>query len=274
MLKPSIHSRTYLYWLVSCTIFLSGCAGTKQLTVDTSRFPVPIINKADLAVGLYLDKELMQYQHKETIEKKGTWEVNIGPAQQTLFENLSTGLFRYHELVAKTSAPQLDAVLKPTITEVQFSLPSQTRSNYYEVWIRYEFQLFDPQGGLVGNWSLPAYGKANKNNFGSKSVGLQEAALSACRDAMAFFSINFSKEPTVYNWLSQGQPLMPKPQVVSKEPSASDGKEPSASDGKEPSASDGKEPSASDVKEPSASEAKEPSANKTENPPKDKEPSA
>ena len=199
-------------------VALAACAGTKRLNVDASRFPIPVMQKQALNLGIHLDEALISYVHTETIEKKGTWEVSLGPAQTTLFSNLAVGVFEQHELIQSDHAAHLDAVLKPSIHEVQFSLPSQTRSDYYEVWIRYGFKLFDPQGGLVDEWKLPAYGKANKNNFGSKSVGLQEAALAACRDAMAFFSINFAKEPAIIKWLQAGQPLMPKPPPVVKTP--------------------------------------------------------
>ena len=150
------------------------------------------------------------FTHKETIEKKGSWEVSLGPAQRQLFGNLATGVFQNYRFVEglNVEAP-LDGVLKPTIAEVQFALPSQTRSDYYEVWIRYEFQLFDRQGNPVGGWKLPAYGKASNKNHGSSASGLQAAAMAACRDAMAFFSINFSREPVVRKWISAGKPLMP-----------------------------------------------------------------
>lgn len=194
----------------SCVVgLLMACAGTKTLQVDASRFPVPLMSQSPVSLGVHLDDTINSFVHTETIEKKGTWEVVLGPVQQTLFANLSSGVFEAYEFVDDTRAPHLDGVLRPIIKEVQFSLPSQTRSNYYEVWIRYDFELYDREGGLLGQWSLPAYGKANKNNFGSKSVGLQEAALAACRDAMAFFSINFAKEPVVYQWMSAGKPLAP-----------------------------------------------------------------
>ncbi|MEM9624095.1 MAG: hypothetical protein AAF993_20825 [Pseudomonadota bacterium] len=184
---------------------LSGCAGTQVLEVEPGRFPVPLMQKAPVNLGVYLNEELTTYVHKETIEKKGDFEVAVGPAQSQLFSNLATGVFQGYELVDSPVAEHLDGVLQPVITELQFSLPSQTRSDYYEIWIRYQFRLFDSAGALIGEWNLPAYGKANKADHGSKA-GLEEAALAACRDAMAFFSINFTREPVVSKWLAAGKP--------------------------------------------------------------------
>ncbi len=196
--------------LLTC-LLLGACTGTKRAAVEGA-FPIPLMAKTPVNLGIYLDEELVAYEHKETIEKKGQWEVSIGPAQPALFENLATGVFESHTFVATNviDAPW-DGVLKPTIKEVQFSLPDQTRSNYYEVWIRYQFQLFDRKGGLLGEWQLPAYGKASNKNHGSATTGLQAAAMAACRDAMAFFSINFNREPAIRQWLAAGKPLAPAP---------------------------------------------------------------
>jgi hypothetical protein len=206
--------------LFICLIFFSGCAGTKQLAIDTT-FPIPVIEKAPVSLGIFLDDTLINYAHKETIDQSGAWEVQIGQAQTQLFTNLATGLFENYVFVSgNTAAAPLDGVLKPSITDVQFSVPAQTRSDYYEVWVRYEFALYD----RTGSWKLPAYGKASKNNHGSSSDGLQAAAIAACRDAMAFFSINFSREPVVQKWIAAGKPSQPAPVMATESPAVeSDG---------------------------------------------------
>jgi len=217
-------ARAGAFSLLAAVIALLGaCAGTKHLEIEGT-FPIPLIQKSPVNLGIHLDDALVTYIHTEAIDKKGEWEVSIGPAQQQLFNNLATGVFEGHTFVDGVIAEApLDGVLRPTITEVQFSLPSQTRSNYYEVWIRYDFQLYDRAGNLVGGWKLPAYGKASKKNYGSASNGLQAAAMAACRDAMAFFSINFSREPVVARWLAAGKPLVPpqpQPQPEQQQPAS------------------------------------------------------
>jgi hypothetical protein len=190
---------------VCASVMLSGCATGKRLEVE-GQFPVPVMEKAPVNLGIHLDQALTTYTHTETIDKSGEWAVSIGPVQEQLFNQLALGLFEGHSFVDEMMVePPMDGVLRPIISEVQFSLPKQTRSNYFEVWIRYHFQLYDRAGNLVGEWKLPAYGKASKRNYGSTSRGLQAAALAACRDAMAFFSINFVREPVVAKWLNAGK---------------------------------------------------------------------
>ena len=80
---------------------------------------------------------------------------------------------------------QLDGVLAPAIEQVQFSTPEQTRSDFYEVWIRYRMRLFDADGTMRKEWPLIGYGKANNRNGGDAGECLNEATIWALRDAAA-----------------------------------------------------------------------------------------
>lgn len=179
---------------------LGACSSTKNLQIE-SRFPIPLIKKTPVNMGIYLDEPLREFTYQEVIEGKGEWNVPVGSVQPALFKNLATGMFEQFAFVESTTNAELDATLKPEIKDLQFSLPEQTRSDFYEVWINYRFQLFDTQGTAIADWALPAYGKASKKDFGNASSGVEAAAVAACRDAMAFFAINFSKEPQVKAWL-------------------------------------------------------------------------
>ena len=67
--------------------------------------------------------------------------------------------------------------------------------------MRYRFDLYDRGGAKVGSWDLPAYGKANQANYSNDSEGLNAAAIAACRDMAAMFSLNFANEPKLSQWL-------------------------------------------------------------------------
>ncbi|MCY4344549.1 MAG: hypothetical protein OXE83_13370 [Gammaproteobacteria bacterium] len=180
-----------------------GCAGAK-VAVPTA-FPVPQVMKVSLPVGLYLDEALLSYVHQESLEGQGDWEIELGSAQRPMFDNLLSGLFIGHRPVERLGASHDDiaGVLAPAIEELQFSTPEQTRSEYYEVWIRYRFELHANDGEELGQWNLTAYGKAHQQNHAGASAALQSAALVACRDAMAFFTQQFRKEPVVQSWLGR-----------------------------------------------------------------------
>ena len=187
-LLPPLNPSTRV--LPSCALLAAallgvGCTGAKQVSLEDT-FPVPVMEKTPLKLGLYLDDALTSYTFSDKVDKRGEWSVDIGSVQAGLFTNLASGLVQEHTLVSGLSGHSMEGVLQPKITDMQFSLPIQTRSDFYEVWIRYEFQLFDANGNLVSQWPLPAYGKSSKKDFGITSSGIRAAAIAACRDAMAF----------------------------------------------------------------------------------------
>jgi hypothetical protein len=198
--------RLYTLVLIAATIF--GCTTTNVKVSD--QFPVPLMPKTQVNLGIHLDDALKKFVYREKIANTGEWIIGVGAAQENMFVNLATGVFESYSLVSgPDQAAGMDGVLQPSIAEVQFSIPKQTRSKYYEVWLKYQFKLFDRQGNLVGEWSLPAYGKAHKQDYGSSGSALEAAALAACRDAMAFFSFNFEREPSIRQWLRSGKPIVP-----------------------------------------------------------------
>ncbi len=204
--------RGLLHGLVVLT--LSGCGATRVSVPET--FPVPLVEKLPLSVGARLDEALVTYRHVEQPEVGGAWEIEVGSAQPALFNNLLTGLFTRGGLVAgagtgtgtDTTSPlsvaDLDAVLVPSIEELQFSTPDVTKTDFYEVWIRYRMRLYGPDDTLIADWALTAYGQSNARNYNMQGDGpaLQAAALAACRDAMTFFIVQFQTIPAVEVWLS------------------------------------------------------------------------
>jgi hypothetical protein len=191
-------------WLLMSSLAATAC-GTVKVSVP-QEFPVPLVERVPLHMAVRLDPELVQYAHTEKIEGGREWHIELGSAQRPMFERLLTGMFeRAHVLDADARLNGSAAgVLVPSIQEVQFSTPDQTRTDFFEVWIRYRFELYDADGTFVAEWPLTAYGQSNVRNFGmqGQQPALQAAALAACRDAMAFFIIQFRNIPAVQSWLA------------------------------------------------------------------------
>lgn len=187
-------------------LLLSGCMATSVAVDEETRFPVPLVNRIHLPVGLHLPDELLQFVHSEDLGDEGTFTIDIGDAQPTVFRNLLTGMFDQVSDIDDPTRPGRDVAgtLVPTISEMQFSTPGQTRTDYFEVWVKYQFELYGRDGERLGDWVLTAYGKANTQNYGLNTTTptLQAAALQACRDAMAYFTVQFTREPVVRSWLT------------------------------------------------------------------------
>ena len=193
-----------LYCFLTAAV-VTGCAST-QVSLETD-FPSPLVEKQSTPIALIINKSLTDFVHTETVEKGGDFVIKVGSAQRALFERLAAGLFSNHTFVDSIVEPSISALaIEPEIRELQFATPDQTRTDYYEVWMRYDFKLYDLERNLTSTWSIPAYGKANKNNHTGKRDGLEAAALSACRDVMAVFSIRFSSEQLIADWLNLDSP--------------------------------------------------------------------
>jgi hypothetical protein len=200
-------------FIIGFTLLLSACM-TTNVELPVTQFPVPLMEKLPVRMGFYLSEELLTYQFREDLGQNGTFEIEIGEAQPTMFQNLLTGMFAQAIRVDSTAVPAglVDAVLVPSIAEMQFSTPQQTRTDYFEVWVRYQFQLYGTDGTLIGDWPLTAYGKANTQNYmlSTTAPTLRLAAFNACRDAMAFFTVQFRTVPVVQQWLKATlQPATP-----------------------------------------------------------------
>jgi hypothetical protein len=191
--------------LLSVVLAVLAACGGASVSVPPN-LPVPLVERLPLVIGVHLPAPLLAYEHHEKIEQSGEWRIDLGTAQTNMFDNLLSGMFEAVRPVAEPTSPggEVDGVLVPNIEEVQFSTPEQTRSEYFEVWVRYRFQLHDRDGTLLGEWPMTAYGKANAHNYGmnSREPALQAAAISALRDAMAFFTVQFRTIPAVQSWLN------------------------------------------------------------------------
>jgi len=191
---------------LSILIGLAGCMTTSVEVDEETVFPIPLVNKIPLTVGVHLSDELLGFIHQEDLGDNGKFVIDIGDAQPTVFKNLFVGMFDNVALVDDPTQPSVEVAgtLVPTIAEMQFSAPFQTRTDYFEVWIRYQFALYGRDGERLGDWQLTAYGKANTQNYGLNTTPptLRAAAMQACRDAMAFFTVQFVREPVVQTWLT------------------------------------------------------------------------
>ncbi|MCR9278858.1 MAG: hypothetical protein NXH85_12870 [Pseudomonadaceae bacterium] len=186
---------------------LSAC-GTANVGLESSRFPEPLVQRLPVNVAVHYEEALTSFVHEEELDGFGTWRLSLGPAQRTMFTALSNGLFQGSLVAESISNPPAGShgVLAPQLTELQFSVPRQTRNDVYEVWLKYQMRLFDTDGSLVIDWPVTAYGKASTHDHGimdgSGTSALRAAADAAMRDAMVVMALRFRSVPEVRDWLS------------------------------------------------------------------------
>lgn len=165
-----------------------GCA-TERLVQAPSAFPAPLVQTKRLPVALELDSAFRDHRHVES--SRGTeWTLAIGAASVDWLGSLLRSSFT--EVADNRRAEGVRLVFVPTIEEVQFSLPEQSGTEFYEAWIKYRVRVQLPDGRDVADWPIPAYGKARDEMTLGADKGLGLALNQAMRDATAALAIEIN----------------------------------------------------------------------------------
>jgi hypothetical protein len=189
---------------------LAGCSGGATVAVEGD-FPTPLVAPLPISVGLVLDDALTTFVHDEEIERFGHWRVEVGPMQGKLFRAVVGAMFQgVTEVPDVQRAAGQSGVIVPEIQDFQISIPARTRSDFYEVWIKYVIRLYDEGGTLVVEWPLTAYGKTSREDYGvlqdTDGPGMRDATIIALRDAGAFLALRFPQVPEVQEWIARHAP--------------------------------------------------------------------
>ncbi len=171
---------------------LAGCGSS--VTLDPITIPQPLINKIPMSVVVRMPDNFEHFVHTEDVLGREQWEIDLGRANYVFFEQLLSYMFDEITIIGADDDPYshaFDALIEPTIDAFEFSVPNQTKTDAFAVWIRYRIKVFDPEGKLVVNWPVSAYGKSLTTTMGG-SEALQRAAVLAMRDAAALMIIKFN----------------------------------------------------------------------------------
>lgn len=184
--------------LLLSAVLLAACS--QSVVVETD-FPKPLVEPLPLKVGLLYDPALTDYSYTEDLPSDVTWSFTLGDVNTKLFDGAFTALFEQTVRVDDTGGTGdpydgLNAVIEPILEAFEFSLPRQSRSEQYSVWIRYRLNVYSPDGTLITGWPISAYGQSDARTFG-KSQPMEQAAINALRDAFASIVIGFAKEPKI-----------------------------------------------------------------------------
>jgi hypothetical protein len=183
--------------LISCTLLIAalttGCAS--NVTVEIPKIPAPHIEKLPLDVALRIPAEFHNFVHEENVLGKESWTINLGSANATFFQQLFGYMFDNVIVLGPDDNAldhTFDALIEPRIEGFEFSVPNQSKTDAFAVWIRYRMQIFDSLGNSAASWTVSAYGKSQKEGMGG-SKSLQRAAILAMRDAAALILLQMNK---------------------------------------------------------------------------------
>ena len=188
--------------LIALALMAAACQQSMSIKV-ASEVPVPLMTQLPLSMGVFYDGELLNYVYEEDSDERSNWRIDSGASHAALFARILPAMFREVTEVAgaPTDAP-VDAVLVPRVAEMQFALPQETKTDFYEAWIKYEMTLLDPQGERIAAWLVTGYGKSSTEFMKSRDKGLNAAVNQALRDAGARFALGFPRVAAVKTWLA------------------------------------------------------------------------
>lgn len=200
---------------VLLSLVLAGCGS--NVVMDAPTIPTPLINKIPANVGLRIPPEFQDYVHEEEIIGREEWSIDLNDSNAALFEQLFGHMFENVVMLGVEDDPMnfaIDALIEPSIDAFEFSVPNQSKTESFAVWIRYRVKVYDDQGDLVANWPVSAYGKSQKAST-SGTQALQRAAILAMRDAAALMIMKLD-EATGISKIAQARAAMaaqPAPEI-------------------------------------------------------------
>jgi len=183
--------------LASCVILTSllavGCASS--VTVANPTIPAPHFEKLPLDVAVRIPAEFNSFIHEENVLGRNTWTIDLGSSNASFFTQLFGYMFNNVIVLGPDDNAMdytFDALVEPRIEGFEFSIPNQSKTNAFAVWIRYRMQVFDSVGNSAATWTVSAYGKSQKQGLGG-TKSLQRAAVLAMRDAAALILMQMDK---------------------------------------------------------------------------------
>lgn len=174
--------------------------------------PEPLLEQISMSVGVRMPANFEHFVHEEEIYGQKSWSIDLGRSNAALFEQLFAFMFANVVILGPEDDPMLmpiDALIEPSIDAFEFSTPEQSSTDAFAVWIRYRIKVYDPDGKMVSNWPVAAYGKSQTTTLGN-SDALRNAAILAMRDAAALMIMKFDNVTRISSLAgAASQPISP-----------------------------------------------------------------
>ncbi|MBU3070147.1 hypothetical protein KOI40_09970 [Aestuariicella sp. G3-2] len=182
---------------------LAGCTNSLKVTGE---FPKPLIEPIPQTLGVLYDDDFKTYVYTEDNEDRSKWVIESGPAQVQLFNRVLPELFTQVQEISSLPTPSSPAsanmVLYPKLTDFQYSVPRETQFKIYEVWLKYNLSVYSPQGVMIADWIVTAYGKTPTAFMQSDEDAMNAAVIVALRDLGANISLGTRRVPEIKAWIA------------------------------------------------------------------------
>ena len=187
--------------LVLTALMLSACA--THVEVQGS-FPPALTHQLPLRALVVFEPTFSSHRFEST--EGNEVSIAVGESQVELFTGLAASLFQHNATAASIpTSTEADLILLPRVEDVQISMPNESQLKVFEVWIKYNLQVFDSNSEPIADWIMTAYGKTPTRFLKSDTEALHQASMVALRDAGAHFITGFARVPEIQQWLRNRQ---------------------------------------------------------------------
>jgi hypothetical protein len=176
--------------LGGCLIFFVQSCGTSSIVIE-GQYPSPNVTKIPLSIGVIYPQELIDFNYVEYSEiGEEEYRVQSGQSHRDLFDALLPSMFEkvvVLDSIESAVSQEVDIVFLPAIEEFQLALPSKTKLDVFEVWVKYNLRISDSEGEGIADWILTSYGKTPTRTMRSVENSINQAAVVALRDFASSF---------------------------------------------------------------------------------------
>lgn len=197
--------------VVLVALAAAGCS--TEVVVNDPTIPDPLIRQLPISVGARYPDAFNKFVHEEQVIGKDKWLIDLGKSNRILFDKLFSSMFSEYRVLKKSESADdfaFDAFIEPSIDAFEFSVPEQSQTDSFAVWIRYRIKVFDDAGTQIANWPISAYGKAMTTTFGGDEA-LRRAAVLAMRDAAALIIMQMDKSTGISSLAKMNSSAEPSP---------------------------------------------------------------
>ena len=191
--------------ILTLLMLLAACSQSVRLKVAAD-IPEPAISTLPLTMGIYYDDQFRHYTYTEESKERPNWRIETGDSQVAIFDRIFSSLFaqliRLEQPPGERGAAAVDAVLSPSLDDIQFALPNETMTDHFEAWVRYTLTLYSPAGDVIATLPVTGYGRTQAAAFAANETGLNSAINLALRDAGARLIVGFRESKSVSAWLA------------------------------------------------------------------------
>ena len=188
---------------------LAGCVNTIMVE---GRFPAPLGERVPLIVGLYFAPEFESYTPEEVLYQRKDWKVHLGTASVQMFSQVFVNLSKQVVILkdqpsAGATVEGVDLIVVPAFVDFGLLDPSATPLEFFSLSFKYKIDVFSPEGDLLADWIINAYGKAPAYAL-NKKESVKEALMVALRDAAASLTLDFPRQPGVTRYIDRASNSM------------------------------------------------------------------